>query len=41
MQPLTNTVKAIEVNGRTMYTRSPSTVKIGGNGPAWRVLTTF
>lgn len=40
MQPLTCMVKAIEiilaveVNKRTMYTRSPNTVKIGGNGPA-------
>lgn len=31
----------VEVNERIMSTRSPNTVKIGGNGPAWRVLTTF
>ena len=45
MQPLTCMIKAteiilvVEVNERTMYTRSPNTVKMGGNGPAWKVLT--
>lgn len=42
MQSLTRVVEAIEkvlaieVNGRTMYIRSPNTVKIERNGPAWR-----
>lgn len=27
----------VEVNEGIMSTRSPNTVKIGGNGPAWRV----
>lgn len=42
MQSLTRVVEAIEkelvieVNGRTMYRRSPNTVKIERNGPAWR-----
>lgn len=46
MQPLTCTVKTVEiilllVYERTMYTRSPNTVKIGGNRPALRVSTTL
>lgn len=46
-QPVTRMVKAIEVtlpvevNERIMSTRSPNTAETEGNGPAWRVLTTF
>lgn len=43
MQPVTRMVKAtevtllVEVNEGIMSTRSPNTVKIGGNGPRWKV----
>lgn len=39
MVKATEILLVIEMSERTMYTRSPKTVKLGGNGPVWRFLT--